>query len=769
MIKLCSDNYFIVKSIRAFNAVVSYVFKSLQLNSIVILLSNLFSGSLQTTEIVVDEQSYQSVDQESESAIYFLNESNDGSFSESFVKETQKKPPPALFQNNGDSPSNYTSKSTPRKFSFKKDPSKKSLSFSGSLASVACMKASVKKNVPTPTTSVTSSAIETSVSHSTPTTSVTPIEIETSDSQSTSETLSLKSKMDIKDKDIIAKNGKVKILRSAKTNLKTTAKSKNIKDKEGKDSISPSNLSSTSQSSAHAITSIPSSSSQVKVGASALSESVLSNLKLMVNDGKLNGQFILLNSLQSPNGQQSLILCPVDGNLSSGATTAAQTKGQVAKPSGKGPITSSLVQNVLTLAENVPCPPGVERITLPSGPSILKNSEKQDKTSELKTSPPTGTPKARKRATRKKTLPIGQKLSLAGAASSISNVSNQAGTSIKGIVTVNSPNTSTSSKPSPVSGNKVLANSVTGVSYIQINNTLFPINTPARPNLNSNCLFTSSMSLPQNLHRSPQSVVSFSALAQQPPTTLVMNTTKSSVVGTAPINAKSQLPNNIPMVMISQLGSNPVAVPISPLAQNSIGKTAASSPMLKSMQTISSPIIPQIGKIRSSIQTNAQFIPSPRLLAVPQPFIRQAVPGSFVLRGMRPISSTVANTPKVKRVRLPAKSNASPTLKSTNVNSVVLNTAPITSTPAITIPSAPIAHPQKPGSFIFESAGDLYVLEPIENAKNLKSQLPVEKDKDAKNSSKAQSDSENVVIDNDDANSEIVLAASPNIEAKVKY
>lgn len=733
-------------------------------------MSNLFSGSLQTTEIIVDEQSYQSVEQESESAIYFLNESNDGSFSESFVKEAQSKPSPALFQNNGDSSSNYTSKSMPRKFSFKKDPSKKSLSFSGSLASVACMKASVKKKVPTPTTSSTSSAIEISVSQSTSTTSDTPIEIETSDSQPTSETLSSKSEMNLKDKEIITNNSKVIIPKKTKTNVKTTAKSKNIKDKEEKDSISPSNLSSTSQSLAPAIASIPSSSSQVKVGASALNESVLSNLKLMVNDGKLNGQFILLNSLQSPNGQQSLILCPVNGNLSSGGqsiTTAAQTKGQVAKPSGKSPITSS-VQNVLTLAENVPCPAGVERITLPPGPSILKKSEKQDKSTELKTSPLTGTPKARKRATHKKILPFGQKLSLAGAASSISNVTNQAG--IKGIITVNSPMTTTSSKPSPVVGNKVLANSMTGVSYIQINNTLFPINTPARPNLNSNGMFTSPMSLPQNLHRSPQSVVSFSALAQQPPTTLVMNTTKSSVVGTAPINAKSQLPtNNIPMFMISQQGNNPVVMPISPLAQNSIGKTAASSPMLKSMQTISSP---QIGKIRSSIQTNAQFIPSPRLLAVPQPFIRQAVPGSFVLRGMRPISTP--NTPKVKRVRLPTSSANSPIPAKSNVNSVVLNTAPISSTPAITIPSAPIAHPQKPGSFIFESSGDLYVLEPIEDAKNLKSQLPIGKDKDTKNSSKVQSDSENIVIDNDDVeenpvNSENVMAASPNIEAKVKY
>ncbi|KAG8182776.1 hypothetical protein JTE90_023410 [Oedothorax gibbosus] len=711
-------------------------------------------GSLQTTEIIIDEQSYQSSDHDSQSGLCFLAENNDGSYSETFVKETNKKQPPSLFKNNGNS-------SMPRKFSFKKDPNKKSVSFSGSLASVACMKATVKKD-------------------STPS------------------------------------GGKVTINTKsspAMSSVVDSAYSKFVSDAKNIKSSTPVKTNSNNQRSGNA--------AAKQLASSKPSETLKSNLKHLVKDEKLNGQFILLNSLQGPNGQQSFILCPVDGTLPSGVqpknsdskatpckkgnpphtgkssvsagkkTSAANvqdlkstepkkadvsTKSDSAEKSDnevvkdavppeisvegnqgkeKSSITEEVTETPVNTSENVPYSNSTKNISIPLV-SILKN--KSDSTDETNVSLDTAKkPKqVKKRAPRKPKLPVGDKA--LPVTSSSTTTPNAIGTILRnnvtgqqimvpmnlvpGLTNINSPMNNPDSIPMPVAGN-VLCNSLTpGMSYIQINNTLIPISTPGGPNLNSNLIITTPVS--SSNPQTSQSVLSFSALTQ-PSTakTLVVNTPTTSVAGSVPGNALNKVPNsNLSVFVIPQTGGKSATsmpmIPISGVQAQNIGKPITSGQMSKPTQIISnSPRLQNNGNIRPPlIQTNAQFVP-PRLLAVAQLCQRLNTPGSPGLTPIRGLGPVAPNPSQVKTVKLPVPSSttcplAKATSDSSSVNSVVANSGSISSTTAISIPSNPIPHPQKPGSFIFESSGDFFVLEPIEDSKQLKSVLPVEQSKDLK-------------------------------------
>ncbi|CAL1287780.1 unnamed protein product [Larinioides sclopetarius] len=322
-------------------------------------------GSLGTTEIVLtSDQRYQYEGQSADGNIFFITESNDGSLSETFVKEVSKKS--HLFQNTKAKVSDNFSKPASQKFSYKKDPTKKSGSFNYSLASVACMKPSAKKKIITPPAVTTTCSVEdnanTTVTNSdalltTPISSVTRSEVE----------LAAESINDVINVDI-----------SSKINIPVNAKEKET----------PAILASPSKSTS-----------------STNSSSITNQTFEFINDGSLSGQVVLLNSLPGQNGSQNVLLCPDQKFISIGPAinvgTISPKKGKGSKKSRKNNAVSQIiviptasekenvssVQNILNLSQNsIP----LDSVVRSPGPSILKKAKKSVQKSPKKSMLSTG-------------------------------------------------------------------------------------------------------------------------------------------------------------------------------------------------------------------------------------------------------------------------------------------------------------------------------------------------------------------------------------------
>ncbi|GBM26842.1 hypothetical protein AVEN_11458-1, partial [Araneus ventricosus] len=213
-----------------------------------------------------------------------------------------------------------------------------------------------------------------------------------------------------------------------------------------------------------------------------------------------------------------------------------------------------------------------------------------------------------------------------------------------------------------------------------------------------------------------------------------VNSTLSSSIRpnrTQPIISNSIISSSgcpvLPRPLISNSGA-PVFTQLSP------GTRLIPTPIIPSIpapflsnngQRISRPLLQNV-----SLLTNpGQQVPRSILQSIsfPAPLIGQPAVVPAAPRAI--ISTTVSNAIKVQKVQLPFSktivTNPSVTLagissvttslsESTKVSSVVLNTEPISSAPAISIPPLASIGSHKPGSVIFESQGDMYMLEPVE-------------------------------------------------------
>ncbi|GIY79353.1 hypothetical protein CDAR_553021 [Caerostris darwini] len=221
----------------------------------------------------------------------------------------------------------------------------------------------------------------------------------------------------------------------------------------------------------------------------------------------------------------------------------------------------------------------------------------------------------------------------------------------------------------------------------------------------------------------PQTKIGSSVSFSSPLMSYSIRTTTSNSVG----------PNRIQPIISNPLVSGGInSVIPRPLISSGIGPVFTR--IAPGTQIISTPLLP----------TNTQFIPAPLLTnqrnsrpilqtkgsSLPSSLIGQPSIAIVTSTNVFPksiISTTVSNAVKVQKVNLPVTKNVKnpsvPVSKKNKttivsehmkVSNVVINTQPIISTPAINIPQLSSIAPQKPGAFIFESSGDVYMLEPVD-------------------------------------------------------
>ncbi|XP_055941317.1 uncharacterized protein LOC129971510 isoform X2 [Argiope bruennichi] len=360
-------------------------------------------GSLGTTEIVLtSDQKYQFEGQSPDGNIFFITESNDSSLSETFVKEVSKKSS-NLFQNtNNKIPDNF-SKPASQKFSYKKDPTKKSGSFSYSLASVACMKPSAKKKIVTPppitTTSSVADNVSTAITNSdvlspAPASSVATSEVELVTESIDDAITDISSNNDISiissntDTPVISSNTDTPVISS---NTDTPVVSSNIDTP-----VVSSNTDAPVISKEEETPATPATTSE---NVSIANTTPITNQTFeFINDGSLSGQVVLLNSLPGQNNNQNVMVGSDQKFISIGPAinvgTVSPKKGKTSKKSRNTVAPSQIiviptatekenvssVKNILDVPQNPVCHDNVIKSPTASnkssGPSILKRTKK---------------------------------------------------------------------------------------------------------------------------------------------------------------------------------------------------------------------------------------------------------------------------------------------------------------------------------------------------------------------------------------------------------
>ncbi|GFW07987.1 uncharacterized protein TNCV_2977561 [Trichonephila clavipes] len=792
------------------------------------------SGSLGSTEIIITTDHRFSDGQNTDENIFYLSESNEGSFSESFAKETPKKIT-SMFQSNNSKFSENTSRPAAQRFSYKKDPTKKSGSFNYSLASVACMKSSTKKKAAATTPAASTKVVETTSNET------------TNDSISTPST-------QVESNSEKAKNDNIDWSSDCEAAIRT----------ENNDSTPLT----------------PTSTNDSNISSKTISGN---QTYTMFSEGDVHGQVVLLNSLPGENDDQKVILCTGDQKILATALPIEQIGNESLQKTAKDNSTqaivlqiasekenASAVQNLLNISQNSSS--DVVKTVSPTGPSSFKRKSIQKPTKKNVPSPRKKIAILGKKETnhpekglspnitnskQKLNTPIGNSLpkiqGIITIDSSSPNVINSAKllntdpnipvSKIQGIITINSasqnvinsvqltsnaPNTSvtemksvatssststkdsvtSSSNPSINSANQVLLNSFpSGQAYMSINNNLIPIGPSTapllQPGLNpiSPGFMLTSPVAPSPFMRPVRPLINFSPLAPRPPLTPTTKSQTSDANISNNQNVAGKIPpGTVPVLLIphgSQISSTPVGGVTVPFSSHLNVKSSVSTsvgpnstqpivsiprPLTTSgiNPVLNSHLLPGTQLISSAfLPNNAQFMSAPLLTntgqrihgpylqnaqSLPPPLIGQ--PGVAPVRSI--ISTTVSNAIKVQKVQLPftrtvknpallSKNNVttSNVSEKTKVSNVLLNTEPISSTPAISVPSVlttppqkpgtalfestplqkpgtalfdstPLQKPgtlllestppQKPGTLIFESSGDVYMLEPIEDS-----------------------------------------------------
>ncbi|GFQ73712.1 uncharacterized protein TNCT_271711 [Trichonephila clavata] len=784
-------------------------------------------GSLGSAEIIITTDHRFNDGQNTDENIFYLSESNDGSFTESFAKETPKKIT-SMFQSSKSKFSENTSRPAAQRFSYKKDPTKKSGSFNYSLASVACMKSSTKKK--TEITSAESTAAAKVV--------------ETISNEITNDSISTPSTQ-VESNSENAKNDNIDWSSDCESAIRT----------ENNDST-PLTPTSTNDSNI---------SSKTISGDQAYS---------LFSEETVHGQVVLLNSLPGQNDDQKVILCTGDQKILATALPIEQIGNESLQKAVKDHSTTqaivlqiasekentSAVQNLLNISQNSSSEDVVKTVS-PTGPSSFKRKTLQKPTKknvsssrkkiailgkqkeknhpEKVLSPNITSSKQKLNSPTSNSVPKIQGIitidssspNVINSAKLINTDPNIPVSKLQGIITIdsasqsvinsvqltsNAPNTSitemksvatssstgtkdsvtSSSNPSTNSANQVLLNSFpSGQAYMSINNNLIPIGPSTahllQPGLNpvSPGFMLTSPVAPSPFMRPVRPLINFSPFAPRTPLT---STTKSQISDANISNNQNVAgkipPGTVPVLLIphgSQISSTPVGGVTVPFSSHSNVKSSVSTSVgpnsVQPIISIPKPLttsginhvlnphlLPGTQLISSAfLSNNAQFMSAPLLTntgqrihgpylqnnaqSLPPPLIGQ--PGVAPVRSI--ISTTVSNAIKVQKVQLPfTRTVKNPALLSKNsvmasnisektkVSNVLLNTEPISSTPAICVPSVSTTPtqkpgtilfdsipsqkpgtvlfestpPQKPGTLIFESSGDVYMLEPIEDS-----------------------------------------------------
>ncbi|GFY79002.1 uncharacterized protein TNIN_395101 [Trichonephila inaurata madagascariensis] len=782
-------------------------------------------GSLGSTEIIITTDHRFSDGQNTEENIFYLSESNDGSYSESFAKETPKKIT-SMFQSSKSNFSENTSRPAAQRFSYKKDPTKKSGSFNYSLASVACMKSSTKKKTATtPAASTTSTKV-----------------VETTSNETTNDSISTPSTQ-VESNSEKAKNDDIEWSSDCEAAIRT----------ENNDSTPLT----------------PTSTNDSNISSKTISGNQTYS---MFSEGAVHGQVVLLNSLPGQNDDQKVILCTGDQKILATALPIEQIGNESLQKTAKDNLTTQAivlqiasekentsVQDLLNISQNSSSEDAVKTAS-PIGPSSFKRKSLQKPTkknvpssrkkiailgkkkeknhpekvlspnitnSKQKLNSPTGNsvPKIQGIITIDSSSP-----NVINSAKLISTDPNIPVSKIQGIITINSasqsvinsvqltsnaPNTpvtemksvatssststkdlvTSSSNPSINSANQVLLNSFpSGQAYMSINNNLIPIGPSTapllQPGLNpvSPGFMLTSPVAPSPFMRPVRPLINFSPFAPRPPLTPTTQSQTSDANISNNQNVAGKIPpGTVPVLLIphgSQISSTPVGGVTVPFSSHSNVKSSVSTsvgpnsaqpivsiprPLTTSgiNPVLNSHLLPGTHLISSAfLPNNAQFMSAPLLTSTGQrihgPYLQNAQslpppligqPGVAPVRSI--ISTTVSNAIKVQKVQLPftrtvknpallSKNNVttSNVSEKTKVSNVLLNTEPISSTPAISVPSVSTTppqkpatalfestplqkpgtlllestSPQKPGTLIFESSGDVYMLEPIEDS-----------------------------------------------------
>ncbi|GFS85546.1 uncharacterized protein NPIL_150541 [Nephila pilipes] len=759
-------------------------------------------GSLGTAEIILTSDHRFSDGQSTNENIFFISESNDGSFSESFVKEPPKRIT-SMFQSNKSKLSDSNSRPSSQRFSYKKDPTKKSGSFNYSLASVACMKSSTKKKTETTSASTTSDKV---------------VEI-TSDKviESTNDAISAQSTQVALDSE----KGKSDVNIKCSSNCDSAVRTENIEDND-------------------LVPFIPTSTKDSDLRSKICGQVVLVNSITGEDDKKM---ILSTGNQKIVHARTALPIEQIRNGSLRGTTKDNSTMQAVVVQIASEKEKATAVQNILNISQNSDSPEDEVKIVSHTGPSNFKRARKslqkpikknvsaakkkiailgkqkgkyQSETvshisNSVQKSSPTNSsvPKIQGIITidssspnvinsaqlinTDQNIPVSKIQGIITIDSGTSNIINSVQltssassnpvTDLKSVATSGSSpcakNIVTSSSNSSInSANQVMLNSFPpGQAFMSINNNLIPIGSSAAPllqpglnSINPGFMLASPVA-PSPFMRPIRPLINFSPLAPRPPLISTSESQQTSDANTSNNQtvASKIPPGAVPVLLIpqgNQISSTPVGGVTVPFSSHSNAKTTISTsigpnhmqPVISVPKhltnsginpVLNSHLLPGTQLISSTLlPSNAQFIPAPLLTNTGQhihgSFLQnnaQSLPSSLIGQpGIAPvrsiISTTVSNAIKVQKVQLPFTRNIrNPTLPSKNnipnvsektkVSNVVLNTEPISSTPAISVPSISTATPQKPGTLIFESSGDVYMLEPVEDSVHVHLNTPI--------------------------------------------